>query len=274
MIALLVLLLACGRPAPWSAPGEPDAVFPHAAGYDVGTAHGADALRLGSAVCADCHAPGAAAGECADCHPSWPHPDGFVAGAVHGPGSFDAGGVAEGCADCHGREGRVAHDRYGCDSCHQSWPHPDGWEGAGQHGAWALASGSPAAACGSCHGTTLQGGASGAAGACTECHGAWPHSADYADPAVHGAAAATDACLDCHGATDDGAADPAGGVAGVACARCHDRFPHPGEYARSHPADASARGEGACLRCHAPGDGPDLGPVAASCAASCHGGAP
>lgn len=85
-------------------------------------------------------------------------------------------------------------------------------------------------------------------------------------PEVHAPLAADGTCWTCHGE------DYAGGSAGVACSSCHVTYPHPGGWAgQEHMSAVGSLGEAACMRCHAPGDGPDE--MIASCAASCHGGA-
>ncbi len=81
--------------------------------------------------------------------------------------------------------------------------------------------------CKSCHGQNFEGGKSGVA--CSSCHAAYPHPAQYADPAsenFHGTYLKNldydlQECQSCHGA------DFAGGDVGVACSSCHAAYPHP-----------------------------------------------
>lgn len=261
---MTLLLLACQRsPAPEAAGALR---FPHAEGYGEGTAHGAEARRLGSDLCLGCHRDevrkNAGAPACTTCHESFPHPDGWLAGSVHGVGLAGAAGGAarDACASCHGVEGLEAPS---CGTCHGSYPHPADWETAGTHGAWATARGSLATACGSCHGADLGGGPN--APSCTSCHASFPHPTGWADPALH-ATADLGTCAGCHGEGGTG------GTSGVACSRCHANYPHADGWAAGHIAVAGTVGEAVCLDCHDAGDGP-VG-VPAGCGRSCHGGLP
>lgn len=268
LLLVLSSLLACGTPADWGTPTVEDAVFPHADGYDAGTAHGADYLARGMAGCDTCHAEGGTAPACASCHAAYPHPEGFVAGEQHGVGTWGPTGTLEACAACHGDAALTAGASLGCSACHQTWPHPAGWTEGGLHGQAVLASGSAVAACGSCHGgEALDGGRVG--GACATCHPSYPHPAGWSDGAVHGAfegasTAGSDACASCHGGED-------GGTAQVACSRCHATYPHPADWTVAHIGRAAPLGEGACMACHEAGDGPAT--MVAPCATACHGGA-
>jgi hypothetical protein len=246
-----ILAFGC-TPAPAPDPSGEAVSFPHAAGYDAGALHGAEAL-VAASTCAGCHRDRSSAPACASCHSGYPHPEGWLAGAVHG-------GDSEGCTECHGITGLQAPS---CTSCHPSYPHGQDWSDAGRHGAWALSRGSAEAVCGSCHGADLAGTPS--SPACASCHPVYPHPAGFADRAVHGAADPA-TCAACHG--DDGT----GGVSGVACSRCHATFPHPADQRTAHLAVASRVGEAICLSCHAPGDG--RFPIPAACGATCHGNPP
>lgn len=262
---LLGALLGCGKVSDWGTPTVQDPVFPHAAGYDAALAHGADYLARGMGACADCH-QGTTAPTCAECHADYPHPDGFVDGSLHGGGTWGPEGSTATCDACHAATGTRAAT-FGCSTCHSSWPHPEGWAEAGQHGPAVIEAGSAVAACGSCHGgEALDGGRVG--GACADCHASYPHPAGWADGAVHGAFPGADepegaGCGGCH----EGAA---GGTSGVACSQCHAYYPHQPDHTRAHIGEAGLVGEAPCMRCHAPGDG--VVTVAATCAATCHGG--
>jgi hypothetical protein len=260
-------LAGCGSPAEWGR--STDGLFPHESGYP---SHGTDWLTRGEAACGSCHTEGRAAPACADCHADYPH----IAGWSHGEvGKDPAGGVAASCASCHEAEGTVAAERAACTACHASWPHPTGWETGGHHGTYAMQRGSAEAACGTCHGATLAG--QGSTPSCVECHPTWPHPEGWGAADGHGAAWSTSHdCGGCHATTEtDGALGRTavgGGTSGVACARCHATFPHPADWARSHPSHAATLGEPTCLSCHAAGDGPTL--ATAACAPACHGGTP
>lgn len=265
-LSLLLLLLAGGCVVPWTEPSDPPegAFFPHAEGYEAGTAHGAAALSGPIAVCMTCHLEDSVtAPKCSSCHAAFPHETGWNAGTVHGAGLTGEEADLSACLSCHDQPGLVATEEAACTSCHAAFPHPTGWAAAETHGVYALASGDPTAVCGSCHGADLDGGDVGVA--CTDCHTEWPHPDGWADPSAHGAAAG-DRCFDCHGEAGNG------GAAGVACARCHATYPHPEGWAGDHFTTADKVGEGVCLQCHDPGDGPDT--MVARCATSCHGGAP
>lgn len=277
LLPVLLLMSGCAVLADWGTPSRPDALFPHPDGYDAGALHGADWFKAGRTGCAACHgaadsadtakADDAGPPPCAECHEIYPHADDFMAGAVHGAGTWGEGGSTEVCETCHATDGLVASTQFGCTTCHASWPHPEGWDEGSQHGAWVHQRGSAVAACGSCHGDDLAGGTT--AVSCTSCHTAYPHADDWLDahPTVY--AAGEGDCTACHGAD---LADPAndGGSAGVACSRCHPAFPHPEGWQRGHMKTAGAVGETGCLDCHSDGDGP--AGMFATCADRCHDG--
>lgn len=261
MIAVLALLIACTG-APYTDLDVLEVHFPHPEDFKKGTAHGAEAIRVGANACLGCHREDAGAPICASCHPAYPHPDGWLDGETHGK---DLGGDHADdravCQKCHGGEGLKAP---ACDTCHTSYPHPPAWRESGHHGVWALARGSLTAACGSCHGAALEG--KDPAPACNSCHTMFPHPSNWTDADQHPLAYRAD-CYGCHGV------DGSGGSSGVACSRCHASYPHPAKWAQSgHIATASKVGEDACLFCHDPGDGPPDMP--ATCGAQCHRGTP
>lgn len=266
MIAALILVLTgCGSSAGGVDGPSADAElpFPHAAAYDAGLQHGAEARTYGVATCLSCHLESeTAAPTCASCHAIYPHTEGWLAGTVHGAELAGNAGI-EGraaCQTCHGVEGLAAPS---CTSCHGSYPHAEDWGSAGKHGTWSLARGSAEAACGSCHGADLTG--VGIAPSCTTCHSTYPHPAGWSDPAVHPLADLS-TCAGCHG--EDGS----GGTANVSCARCHAGYPHGDTWLVDHMGAVDKSGEAACLACHSPGDGTATMPAA--CGATCHGGTP
>jgi hypothetical protein len=263
-LSFLLVILGCGRSSDWAAPPAPDAIFPHAPGYDAALAHGADFLEGGASACVRCHEVEPDTPFCAECHDTYPHQAGWEDGERHGEKRSGLLAQREPCEKCHGVEGTAA-GRMGCTGCHASYPHPQGWSGAGEHGAYGQARGSLAAVCGPCHGESLEG--SDTAAACDTCHWSFPHAADWQDQ--HGQwgrdqrPPPTDqGCAACHGAE---------GPAGVSCSRCHDSYPHAEGWSVGHVAWSSARGEGTCEGCHGPGEGPAAMP--ATCAPRCHGGA-
>ncbi len=258
--ALLAILAACNVPRPGGGGLTVGASFPHPGGWSEGEAHGAAALADGVPACVACHREGAAdARPCTACHAIWPHPAGFRDGSVHGAAACEEGTAGcLPCAACHEDPELVAARDHACTSCHASYPHADGWS----HGAWAAARGEARAPCGACHGDDKGDPTS----FCGTCHAAWPHAVGYADPSAHGAdwREAPSSCSTCHGAQGEGTATS------PACSRCHAGFPHPDGW--SHLAGATRLGEGTCLACHEAGDGPSG--VPATCAPTCHGGAP
>lgn len=265
---ILIVAMGCGRSSDWQPPAVEGALFPHASGYDEALAHGADWLERGSTACVACHEIDPGTPFCAECHDTYPHPEGWGDGATHGEGRGGLLAQRVPCEKCHGVEGTAA-GRLACTTCHASYPHAEGWGGSGQHGVYGLARGRLDAACGTCHGASLEGGT--VAPGCTSCHWSFPHAEGWGD--THGAwnlrghQSPTEAgCLACHGATGGDA-----GTAGVSCDRCHAGYPHAEGWRAGHVAPAATRGEGSCAVCHEPGDGPATMP--ATCAPSCHGGA-
>lgn len=264
LLAVAALLGSCAwvRPLP---PSDEDAIFPHPDEYDAGTAHGADAVARGWAICVQCHTEGnEQATDCATCHEPYPHPHGWRPGAVHGAG-LHAPADRGHCTSCHAQPGLYATDRVGCTSCHAAYPHDDGWVDSG-HGAFVVARGAQAQAfCGPCHGTDLAGGVSEVA--CTDCHADYPHSSGWSAGSSHGAEAIADpsSCADCHG--DDGT----GGGSTVACGRCHSTYPHDATWrSGGHLSAAQQLGPLTCMGCHDAGDGSPEMP--ATCSEGCHDG--
>jgi hypothetical protein len=293
---------ACGRVNDWGTASE--GIFPHGSDYVTPAGHGSDFLALGAPACVACHnlepasEQGNLAGQageglprargeapsCTSCHAAYPHPQVTESRPwSHGIGTYTPKGRAaarEGdgraaCDRCHSTPGLQTSASLACDSCHLSWPHPTDW--AATHGAWTLGVGSAPAACGACHGEDLGGGTVGIA--CTDCHAEWPHPAGYAEASGHAvaASAAPDRCHACHGGSvAGGARSPealSGGKVGVACARCHDSFPHPSDWSRAHMPMVARMGEDSCLgACHGVGEGPEI-PLL-GCAPTCHGGGP
>jgi len=283
-LALLwTLVLGCGRPVDPAA-GSPDAIFPHPTDYAHGT-HGADALAA-DATCSSCHGieldevvrgTRPAAPACKSCHSRFPHDADMDQGAVHAPlwaAPPDDDPQAMNCTDCHGDRGERAPAglaRGQCTSCHSAYPHPDGWKEPALHGPAAREHGG-GAGCAGCH-TDVNDDTD--PGACATCHAAYPHPEGWEDPAIHSAAYTPDACgVTCHDlqspftSADPKAENPGAGK--LACASCHDLFPHPADMQTRHIGIVQDRGQGTCLICHEDGEaGPTL-PVA--CAAACHGG--
>jgi len=239
------------------------AVFPHADGYDAPELHGVAALGSQGGTCERCHAEaGEVTPTCTTCHETYPHPEGWIAGAVHGEGTWGAGGSVRECNACHEYSGLQTAVDLPCDGCHASFPHGMSWEIS--HDTYTRDRGSAVAVCGPCHGEDLAGGSVDIS--CTECHADYPHAADWASPEAHGVAALADStsCLACH------STDGSGGSSGVDCSLCHTAWPHSSRWDEEHLGVAGTLGEGPCLDCHEPGDGPAT--MVATCARSCHGG--
>ena len=266
-LLLLLGLLGCGRVAPMDA-GTVGAGVPHPADYAHGT-HGVDAFATGAA-CTNCHASvegtPSAGPACASCH-SYPHADGFEAGAEHGA-AWSAAATAEEhpCAACHGSDGgRVPAEQAAgrCGSCHSTYPHSAAWEEAGGHGAAVLQRGTDAT-CVGCHGPA---GDAAPGQTCAACHPAYPHPDTWR--ADHGATALTDpkACAACHPAASTEQAT----TGRLACQGCHDLYPHPTDLLGRHVPLVQNRGEGACTGCHDGVDNLLAAPtLPVSCAPTCH----
>lgn len=125
------------------------ASFPHVAGWDEGSSHGAAVRARGSALaCESCHGEDGDAVEptCASCHANYPHPDGWGYGTVHGAAATDALSCGE---TCHSNVEGDGLDRQPCSSCHDVYPHPEGW--ASGHATLTQRRG--AVACEGCHPT-------------------------------------------------------------------------------------------------------------------------
>lgn len=267
MFTLLAMILAACTGTNVVSPGGV-LPFPHASDIQTGPAHGPLALEFGAGACNTCHdQAGSAARPCSSCHDNYPHPDGWLAGAVHGAGLTGAAGpsAVEPCMSCHGDPLLIAGTERSCTSCHASYPHVEGWKEAGKHGIFASLRGSAAATCGSCHGASLEG--AGEAPACNSCHVGYPHPAGWAAPEQHAVAWALpeSTCATCHGEGGTG------GTANVACSQCHVAMPHAADWASTHIPAAGLSGELVCVACHDAGSGTPAA-MPASCADRCHGG--
>lgn len=264
----LVVVVGCGRVADWGTPRWRDAMLPHPAGWEEAPGHGTTFLERGSTACVGCHEVEPGGEFCGECHDSYPHSEGWLDGSEHGEGTFGKYGELQPCQDCHELEGSAAA-ALACTSCHGSYPHEDGWEGAGEHGAYLVERGGVKLACSPCHGEDLTGGE--VSDPCSSCHASYPHPEGWELGVEHGNFDApgrdgvrASGCQRCHG-------DAAGGLAGIACARCHASYPHGGGWTSAHVPRAGALGEGSCMTCHDASDGPSAMP--ASCSPTCHGGA-
>ncbi len=257
-LALLLVLVGCGRPVPY-ADGPPDSVFPHDAAFLA--AHGTAWKETGA--CTGCHAvygeAEAAGPACTACHPAYPHTPAVALGAVHGPAWQ---GKPSDCTSCHGEDGdRVPAGAAAgaCVSCHTTYPHTTTWRAPAGHGAAVLAHGG-AAACESCHGADLA--------FCASCHPSYPHPEGWSQPEAHGhawlAGGAADTCgSGCHTAPVEGGTP--------ACAQCHASYPHPADWTPTgHIPTVQTLTQGACAGCHTPGSlrGPA---IPNNCASACHG---
>lgn len=258
----VVGLTACGSNDP-PAPNTAYA-FPHPADFGDGEEHG-PAWRTAPDGCVRCHFPPQAAPtarRCDECHPTYPHAEGYAQASAHGADGQD-GGMA--CVDCHGTGERRPCDVEGsaCRDCHLHYPHRQTWPLPAIHGQPVLDHG--VAVCGSCHGDDH--GGSTLTGGCLDCHPLYPHQEGYDQGDVHGPISleqgARSCASSCHGD------DWEGGGSGVACADCHPPYPHADGYGSAHQEDAVELGEEACLACH--DDDPGF-PANFTCATVCHGG--
>jgi len=262
---LLVVLVACGQPAP-SANGPSDAVFPHSQAFIDN--HGVAWRQSGT--CTQCHSvygeEPSAGPSCVECHAAYPHRDGMAHGSMHGA-LWQSDPTA--CVKCHGEEGdrQPAEAPVGqCTGCHATYPHPSTWRAPTSHGAAVLAHGGTQS-CQGCHGAQLT--------LCSTCHAQYPHPSDWIDPSAHGAAfeaAGAQSCDGCHAEPDPLASGAVGSAGGVpACSQCHAVFPHPADWTPTgHIPVVQAQGAKSCEGCHAPGS--LVGPrIPNNCASACHG---
>lgn len=248
-------------------PEHPDTgyTFPHAEGFDEPAAHATPWFETPEG-CVVCHLdapPGAPGRSCLECHPEFPHPDGYEDAPAHGPAGA-GGGVA--CESCHGTGERrpAGRENSACRDCHVDYPHRATWQLPQIHGPRVVEGG--IRVCGTCHGQNGTGGA--IAGTCQECHATYPHPRSFGLPANHGALALGDGVASC--ATACHGDDFSGGGSGVACADCHATFPHGDDYrGLDHRDDVHTHGEATCLGCHEGGVG---FPADFTCAETCHGG--
>jgi hypothetical protein len=257
-LVMVSAVAACSARSWFEEPAPAGTVFPHPAGFEEGSEHGAVALRFGLSACASCHGllrPTARNGDCWDCHEGYPHVPAWSDATEHGGAYFSA----EACDGCHGSDLNGGGSGVGCRDCHAAWPHAEDWGEVEVHGAW-LAQRRTLDACAACHdwgpGTEDYPG-------CGECHEGYPHGKDWA--VDHGAAWASGGCSECHGAS------LGGGLWAPACADCHASYPHSDGWNLDHVLQVEANGEGECLLCHQAPFGPTL---AASCTSTCHREAP
>lgn len=206
--------------------------------------HGAYVLSGSKKECRLCHGDDLKGGgrgnpSCYECHPSYPHNEGWLQspGGVQGHGEYVKLMTSSSCATshCHG-EGLVwtkgVVQGPSCVGCHPSYPHPEGWKNGGLHGPIALAN---ISLCRSCHGDGLDQAPTGYQ-SCKDCHPSYlEHSSagktGWETYEGHGRyipinpitkKRVPEACQLCHGT------DYAGGVSNKSCqsAACHPSFPH------------------------------------------------
>ncbi len=180
---------------------------------------------------------------------SFPHPEGFEAGALHGAPWIDS---PEGCAQCHRSSERIRMVD-SCRTCHPDYPHPEGFGEGAAHGG---AGSDDGFRCAACHGTGEARPADQDDAACRDCHRDYPHRVTFREPGIHGPLAQADpgSCARCHGA------DWQGSTFADACFDCHALYPHStGRLAqdtgialdawglpRNHGAAAQAEGNASC----------------------------
>ncbi len=180
---------------------------------------------------------------------SFPHPEGFETGALHGQPWIQS---PEGCTQCHRSDQRVRLVQ-SCRGCHPPYPHPEGYGEPGAHGGDGSNGGFR---CAECHGTGEARPAEQDEAACRDCHQDYPHRITFREPGIHGPEAIDDlqGCARCHGA------DWQGSTFADACFDCHDLYPHRGgrleddsglildswAFPRAHGQAARAEGDDAC----------------------------
>ena len=213
---------------------------------------------LGLAACTAGPSGGSTAGGLV----TFPHAEGFKAGALHGKEAIAVG--ADACDTCHRLDGSAAPT---CASCHDAYPHPDGWLAGAVHGKGLTGDTGPVARepCMKCH--DLPGLAATDDHACTGCHASYPHVEGWELVGQHGTfmlarGSAGAACGACHGA------DLAGTTEAPSCTKCHVDYPHVQgwEDPTVHGAAGLLRMDD-CLACH--GDLGAGGTTGVACA-RCH----
>ncbi len=146
---------------------------------------------------------------------TFPHPEGFEAGALHGAPWLAS---PDGCAQCHRSDQRIRMVD-SCRACHPDYPHPEGFAEPDAHGG---AGSDDGFRCAACHGTGEARPAGQEEAACRDCHQDYPHRVTFREPGIHGPRAHADpaGCARCHGA------DWQGSTFADACFDCHALYPH------------------------------------------------
>ncbi len=161
------------------------------------------------------------------------HPDGWAQESseqFHGKALLDSNLTLMSCQSCHGEDFKGGSSKVSCFECHDKYPHPKGWLNQNSlyfHGKILLDSTLTSDYCQDCHGQDYEGGSSNVA--CSDCHDQFPHPAGWIsedNSNFHGKLLLFNIlsladCQSCHGD------DLSGGTSGVACADCHENYPHP-----------------------------------------------
>lgn len=226
------------------------------------TEHGKMVLEgaEGPANCASCHGDDFKGGDArvscknAACHPSYPHPEDFLAvESVDFHGEYlatQAAWNAAPCKTCHGQDYKGGKVGVGCkdSGCHAAYPHADAFTEPTSpefHGTYlATEENWDPTSCQSCHGTDYAGGRVGVGCKDSGCHAAYPHPDDFTNPQsgdFHGAFIASVAewdlsgCQTCHGTAYDGE-----GEAKKTCLTCHSQPEGPEACNTCHGSGANA----------------------------------
>ena len=234
--------------------------------------HGYYTLLHSKAECQTCHGNDFQGGarhnpSCSECHPPYPHLDGWrrAAGESQGHGAFVQANGSASCAKsrCHGTnlipEPRISQG-INCNACHQTYPHPADWRSGAVHGPLAK---QDISKCKTCHGADLDRAPPGVA-TCKDCHDTFlkhdiakTGATGWDQFAGHGqyfldryAPDQPTQCQLCHGN------DYAGGLSNRTCMRCHISFPHVDSHwseRDGHGAFVMANGTASCATSHCHG---------------------
>ncbi len=263
------------------------ATYPHTGDWGNG-GHG-DYINLngtGSCATARCHGTnliptvGVTKGTpCASCHTTYPHPAGWISGAIHGP---PARAQIANCKTCHGAGlDQVPPGHQTCVQCHPSYLNhqsagivsPNNWPTYAGHGSYVMSpplSGNTSS-CQICHGNNYLGGIASVSCRSSGCHPSFPHTqvgwTGYSGHGVYVMSSLggnTNACKLCHGN------DLQGGHSGVSCNTCHASFPHGAGWnlPSSHGVAAYGTGKNSCktANCHGTNfQGSTYGPSCTTC---------
>ncbi len=226
ILSLAFITLSCGSGAYEPEQNNSQSIYPHTTTFADPDLHGQYTLSNDINVCASCHGDdfqgGASLTSCFECHPPYPHKQGWNEPNQHGVAALaQEGGVTNCAITCHGEDYSGKGDATSCYDCHDAYPHGENWEEIINHGSYVNTNSNSVCAT-ACHGTDFSGGGSNVS--CYDCHSLYPHAQNWENPDSHGLNSIVNGqttCQGCHGT------DLLGGPSGISCKTCHDPYPHP-----------------------------------------------